>query len=363
MNAPLTDWSHARASRVGILLVNLGTPEAPTAAATRRYLAQFLSDPRVVEIPRAIWWPLLHGIILRVRPAKSAAKYASVWMPEGSPLAVHTARQATRLLGSLGEQAGPVVVRWAMRYGRPAIADELDALCAAGCDRVLVFPLYPQYCAATTASVMDDVAAWIRRTRRLPELRVVNHYHDDPAYVDALARQVRAHWMREGRDDAEVLVMSFHGMPARTLALGDPYHCECLKTGRLLAEALGLREGQWQVTFQSRFGRAKWLEPYTEPTLRALAQAGTRRVAVICPGFASDCLETLEEIAIEGRQAFLDAGGQSFHYLPCLNDSEDGIRVLSQVARRHLSGWRLAPEDVATLEMRQLRAKALGASA
>jgi ferrochelatase len=353
-------FRHDRADQVGLLFVNLGTPEAPTAAATRSYLAQFLSDPRVVEIPKLAWWPILHGIILRTRPAKSAAKYAKVWLPEGSPLAVHTARQATMLRGYLGERGAPVEVRWAMRYGKPEIATELDALCAAGATRILVFPAYPQYSAATTASVLDDVGAWMARTRRLPELRFVNHYHDDPGYIGALAAQVQRHWQREGR--GRTLVMSFHGMPARTLQLGDPYHCECHKTGRLLAERLGLAAGEWRVTFQSRFGRTPWIEPYTDVTLAQLARDGVEGVDVICPGFSADCLETLEEIAIEGRATFLAAGGKAFHYLPCLNDGAEGMAALAGVALRHLQGWEIAPMSEAQRRQRRDRASALGAT-
>ncbi len=359
MSGAAPAFRHDRADKVGILLVNLGTPEAPTAAALRSYLGQFLADPRVVEIPKVAWWPILHGIILRTRPAKSARKYAQVWMPEGSPLAVWTARQATLLRGYLGERGAQVEVRWAMRYGRPAIAAELDALCAAGATRVLVFPAYPQYSAATTASVLDDVGAWMARTRRLPELRFVNHYHDDVGYIDALATQVRSHWQREGR--GRLLVLSFHGMPERTLKLGDPYHCECHKTGRLLALRLGLGASEYRVTFQSRFGRAAWLQPYTAPTLEALARAGADGVDVICPGFSADCLETLEEISIEARAAFLDAGGKTFHYLPCLNDSPEGMRALTGIALRHLQGWELAPTSDEELEQRRVRAVALGA--
>jgi ferrochelatase len=259
------DHAHGGAEKVGVLLVNLGTPDAPTAPALRRYLAQFLSDPRVVEIPRALWWLILHGFILRLRPGASARKYKKIWARDGSPLAVWTARQANMLRSYIGERGPLVEVRWAMRYGQPAIATELDALCADGATRVLVFPAYPQYSAATTASVLDDVGDWVRRTRRVPELRFINHYHDDAAYIDALAAQVRKHWQREGR--GRKLVMSFHGMPKRTLHLGDPYHCECLKTGRLLADKLKLEADDWRVTFQSRFGRAEWLQPYTEPTL------------------------------------------------------------------------------------------------
>ena len=356
---PAVEPAHDRADKVGILLVNLGTPDAPTPAALRRYLAQFLSDPRVVEIPRALWWLILHGVILRLRPAQSAAKYRKVWLREGSPLAVWTARQATMLRGYLGERGTQAQVRWAMRYGRPAVSGELDALCADGATRILVLPAYPQYSAATTASTIDAVSAWAARTRRLPELRFVNHYHDEPAYIEALAAQVRRHWQREGR--GRKLVMSFHGMPARTLRLGDPYHCECLKTGRLLAEKLGLEPDDWKVTFQSRFGRAEWLQPYTEPTLKALARAGAEGVDVICPGFAADCLETLEEIAIEARAAFLSAGGKTFHYIPCLNDSPEGMRALTAVAQRHLQGWDTVPTSKQALQQRHARAAAHGA--
>ena len=361
MSDGTTPFRHDRADKVGLLFVNLGTPQAPTAAALRTYLAQFLSDPRVVEIPKLAWWPILHGVILRTRPAKSAAKYAQVWTPEGSPLAVHTARQATMLRGYLGERGAPVEVRWAMRYGQPAIAAELDALCAAGATRILVFPAYPQYSAATTASVLDDVGAWMARTRRLPELRFVNHYHDDRGYIDALAAHVQRHWQREGR--GRKLVLSFHGMPERTLRLGDPYHCECLKTGRLLADRLGLQAGDWRVTFQSRFGRTPWLQPYTDATLAALAREGAAGVDVICPGFSADCLETLEEIAIEGRATFLGAGGKAFHYLPCLNDSSEGMAALAGVALRHLQGWDLAPISEEELQQRRNRAVGLGSTA
>jgi protoporphyrin/coproporphyrin ferrochelatase len=279
------------APRTAVLLCNLGTPDAPTAPALRRYLAEFLSDPRVVEIPRALWFLILHGIILRVRPAKSARKYASVWMPEGSPLRVWTERQAKLLGGYLGERGHLVTVRFAMRYGKPSIAAELDALKAQGVTRVLVLPLYPQYSGPTTASVVDAVAQWARRTRTLPELRFVNHYHDDAGYIAALAQSVTEHWQKNGRPDR--LLMSFHGVPERSLHLGDPYHCECLKTARLLGERLGLPAGSYSVTFQSRFGKAKWLQPYTEPTLQQLARDGLKRVDVLCPGFAADCLETL----------------------------------------------------------------------
>lgn len=332
-----TDGTPPRLPGCAVLLCNLGTPDAADAPALRRYLAEFLADPRVVEIPRWLWWPILHGVVLRTRPAKSAAKYARIWTSDGSPLAVWTGKQARLLEGYLGQRGHRVAVRPAMRYGEPSIATVLSELKAGGASRILVLPLYPQYCAATTASVVDAVAAWSQRTRRLPELRFVNGYHDDAGYIDALARRVSDHWMKHGR--GERLVMSFHGMPARTRELGDPYHDACHATARLLAERLSLTPGRWSVAFQSRFGRAKWLEPATEPTLRALAADGVGRVDVICPGFAADCLETLEEIALEGRAAFLAAGGKEFHYIDCLNDRHEWLAALASIALRHMQGW------------------------
>ena len=349
---PEPAYTHGQAARTAILLCNLGTPDAPTASALRRYLGEFLADHRVVEIPRAVWLPILHGIILRTRPAKSAAKYATVWTPDGSPLAVWTTKQATLLRGWLGEAGHNVLVRPAMRYGNPSIASQLDALKAEGATRLLVLPLYPQYSGTTTASVFDAVYAWAARTRNVPELRFVNRYHDDAGYIDALAATVRAHWKHHGPPDR--LVMSFHGVPERTLHLGDPYHCESHKTARLLAERLGLQKADWQLTFQSRFGKAKWLEPYTEPTLIEMGKAGVGRVDVICPGFTGDCLETLEEINQEAREAFLHAGGKEFHYIPCLNDSPAWITALSAIAQQHMAGW---PVQV-TSEAEQAAAKA-----
>jgi ferrochelatase len=352
-------YRHGSSARTAVLLVNLGTPDEPTAAALRRYLAEFLSDPRVVEIPRALWWLILHGIILPTRPARSAAKYASIWMPEGSPLAVWTQRQ-TQALGQRLQAGGhDVIVRHAMRYGRPSLPSTLDELRAEGVTRVLVLPLYPQYAAATTASVADKVMQWATRSRRMPEFRFVSEYHDDPAYIAALAAQLRQHWATHGRGDK--LVLSFHGVPERSLHLGDPYHCQCHKTARLLAQALELQPDQVQLTFQSRFGKAKWLQPYTEPTLQALAAAGVKRVDVMCPGFVGDCLETLEEIAQEARDAFLAAGGESFSYVPCLNDNPAWIEALAALAERHLSGWdtRSSP-DPAEQALQRERARALG---
>ncbi len=320
-----------------MLWCNLGSPDEPTAAAVRPYLADFLGDPRVVEIPRAVWALILHGIILRTRPAKSAAKYASIWTPEGSPLKVWTQKQAKLLAGWLGERGHRVTVREAMRYGKPSIPAQLDALKAEGATRVLVLQAYPQYSATTTASVIDAVNAWSARVRRLPELRFVNQYHDEPLYIEALANSAQRYWKDHGRPDQ--LVMSFHGIPERNIRQGDPYQAQCLATADLLAERLQLTREQYRVTFQSRFGRAKWLEPYTEPTLRELGAAGVARVDVMCPGFPADCLETLEEIAMEGREAFLHAGGKEFHYIPCLNDSSDWITALAAIAERHLAGW------------------------
>jgi protoporphyrin/coproporphyrin ferrochelatase len=354
-------YRHGTAPRTAVLLVNLGTPDAPTAAALRRYLAEFLSDPRVVEIPRLLWWPILHGIILRTRPAKSAAKYASVWLPEGSPLAVWTRAQATLLGAELQAQGHEVLVRHAMRYGQPSVASVMDGLRAEGVTRVLVLPLYPQYAAATTASVSDAVLAWSVTARRMPELRFVGEYHDDAGYIDSLARRVSDHWQANGR--AERLVLSFHGVPHRSLLLGDPYHCQCHKTARLLGRKLGVTPDQMLVTFQSRFGKAKWLEPYTEPTLKALAAQGVKSVDVMCPGFTADCLETLEEIAQEVREAFIESGGQDFRYIPCLNDSPDWIGALARIAGQHLQGWPTRqPSDPAEGALQRDRALALGAA-
>lgn len=320
--------------RVGVLLANLGTPQAPTAAALRPYLRQFLSDPRVVEIPRAVWWPILNGIILNTRPAKSAAKYATVWMDEGSPLKVHTERQCRLLAERLGTD---VELSWAMRYGAPSVPERLTALRAAGCGRILVVPMYPQYAASTTASVMDEVARCFTRWRNLPELRFVRSFHDDPGYIAALAASVREHWAAHGEPDR--LVLSFHGTPRRTVELGDPYEHECRETARLVGEALALPAGRLVVSFQSRFGKAEWLQPYTQPTLEALARGGVGRVDVMCPGFVADCLETLEEIAMECRAAFLGAGGETFHYLPCVNERGDWMNALAGLVRRELGHW------------------------
>ena len=358
--APSPSYTHGQPPRTAVLFCNLGTPDQPTAQAVRPYLREFLSDRRVVEIPRLLWLLILHGIILRTRPAKSAAKYASIWTPQGSPLRLWTDKQAKLLHGWLGQRQHQVQVRWAMRYGSTSIASQLDALQADGVTRVLVLPAYPQYSATTTASVLDAVYQWAQRTRRIPELRFVNHYHDHTGYIAALAANVQRHWQSHGKPDR--LVLSFHGVPERTLQLGDPYHCECFKTARLLAEQLGLQAQDYQVTFQSRLGRAKWLQPYTEPTLVALAQAGVGRVDVLCPGFSSDCLETLEEINIEARHRFLQAGGREFHYIPCLNDNPDWISALGHITEQHLQGWNTQQTpDPQQLQASRDAALALGA--
>jgi ferrochelatase len=332
------EYTHGQPARTGILLVNLGTPEAPTAQALRPYLKEFLSDPRVVEIPRAIWWLILNGIILNTRPKKSAEKYAAIWTADGSPLKVHTAKQAKLLKGWLGEKLGsPLMVEYAMRYGNPSIPDTLARMKAAGCDRILILPAYPQYAASSTATAFDMAFDWLKRTRNQPALRTVKHYHDHPAYLQALAANIRDYWQMHGRPD--VLVMSFHGVPRYTLDKGDPYHCECQKTGRLLTEALGLDPKQVRLTFQSRFGRAEWLQPYTDKTLETLGHEGVGRVDVVAPGFTADCLETLEELSMEGRASFLAAGGKAFHYIPALNEHPQWIAALGQIALDNLGGW------------------------
>jgi ferrochelatase len=351
-------FHHGQAAKTAVLYCNLGTPSAPTAPALRTYLAEFLGDGRVVEIPKPIWWLILHGIILRVRPKKSAAKYASIWTESGSPLRVFTEQQALSLGSALQERGHSVSVRYAMRYGQPSIPEQLNAFKAEGVQRVLIMPAYPQYSGTTTASVFDAVYQWGLKTRLIPEMRFVNHYHDDPRYIAALAQTVREHWAAHGQ--AEKLVMSFHGVPERTLHLGDPYHCECMKTGRLLAEALGLTQDQYKLTFQSRFGKAKWLEPYTEPTLIAIAKQGVKKVDVICPGFTGDCLETLEEIQLEAKEAFIHAGGESFNYIPCLNNSAAWIEALADISLDHMQGWNLSEPDAATLAASRERALAHG---
>jgi ferrochelatase len=330
--------THGTLSRSAIVLVNLGTPDAPTRPAVKRYLKQFLSDPRVVEIPRLVWWFILHLIILPFRSGASAKKYQTIWTREGSPLKVHTQKQAQLLADAL-EQRGHegVQVRMAMRYGSPSLPEVLDALKAENCDRIAVLPAYPQYSGTTTGSIWDAVFAHYKDIRNVPELRLVKHYHDHDGYIDALHDTVLAHWETHGR--GQKLVISFHGVPKLTLLLGDPYYCECQKTARLLASRLRLSPDDYVVTFQSRFGKAEWLQPYTAPTVAELARQGVQRLDVICPGFTSDCLETLEEIAMEVKHDFEAAGGKDFHYIPCLNESPTWIVGMAEIAEQHLIGW------------------------
>ncbi|MFC3147334.1 ferrochelatase [Piscinibacterium candidicorallinum] len=361
---PPAGYKHGQAPRIGVLLVQLGTPDEPTAPALRRYLAQFLSDPRVVEIPRLVWLPILHGIILNVRPAKSARKYASIWMNDGpdkgSPLRVYSEKQAKLLRGYLGDAGIDAEVALAMRYGNPSVESVLNSLLEKNVDRLLVVPMYPQYSATTTASVIDEVNRALFKVRNMPELRFVKHWHDNPAYIDALVASVRRHFEREGVP--EKLVMSFHGVPKRTLLLGDPYHCECYKTARLVAERLGWPRDKLVVSFQSRFGKAEWLKPYTQETLVELAKSGTEHVAVMCPAFVSDCLETLEEINDEVRHEFLAAGGKRFDYIPCLNDSDPWIHALTGIVRSHMQGWGDGKADLAQLKTTASEAQRVGAS-
>ena len=361
---PEPPYSHGQAARTGILLINLGTPEAPTAKALRPYLKEFLWDRRVVEIPRPIWWLILNGIILNTRPKKSAEKYASIWRPEGSPLKHFTARQATLLAAEMARRIPqPLVVEYAMRYGQPSVAAKIQAMKAQGVDRILLLPLYPQYAASSTGSALD--AAWqsLLHQRNPPEVRALKHFHADPGYIAALKQSVQTYWAEHGQPD--VLVMSFHGIPRRSLDLGDPYHCECQRTGRLLAESLNLAPEQYRVTFQSRFGRAEWLQPYTSATLEQLGHQKTRRIDVICPGFLADCLETLEEIALEGKTDFLKAGGGEYHYIPALNDRPDWIRALADLVTTQLGGWLTqtwnAEEEQKNGELQHQRAQLLGA--
>lgn len=355
------EYSHGRATRLGVLLTNLGTPDAPTTAAVRRYLREFLADPRVIELPRWLWLPVLYGVILPFRSPRSAHAYAKVWTDAGSPLLVNARAQVAAVQAALDARLpGPVTVALGMRYGRPSIASALEDLRAAGVQRLLVLPLYPQYSATTTASTLDAIDAVFAGWRQLPELRTVMRYHDEPGYIQALAASVREHWATHGR--GQRLLFSFHGLPRRYLDAGDPYHCECLKTARLTAEALGLVAGAWAVAFQSRVGREEWLRPYTDETLAAWRDAGVGDIDVICPGFSADCLETLEEIALQNAGAYA-AGGARLRYIPALNARAEHIAFLTDLIRKHLAGW---PEtthapDAAALAASAARARAAGA--
>lgn len=332
-----TDFDHGSPERLGVLLVNLGTPAAPDAASVRRYLKQFLSDPRVIETPRWLWWLILNGVILRIRPRKSAHAYQQIWTKQGSPLLVYTQSLGSKLHNalrrSLHDEAQLAV---GMTYGEPSIAAALEQLRAGNVQRLLVLPLYPQYSGSTTGSVFDAVTRQLQRWRRLPELRFINQYHDDARYIQALAENIRTHW--QGHEQHHLL-LSFHGLPKRYLLNGDPYFCHCHKTARLVAEQLGLTKEQWSLSFQSRVGREEWLRPYTDEHLLQLIQQGVRRVTVNCPAFAVDCLETLEEIALRNREDYLRAGGDAFDYVPALNDSDAHVQALEQLVLRHVQGW------------------------
>lgn len=347
----MNNFAHGGTQRCGVLLVNLGTPDNPDPASIRRYLREFLDDRRVVEIPRAIWWPILYGFVLPLRPRRLAHAYRSVWTDAGSPLLAISREQTAALQDALGDE---IPVALGMRYGNPSIGSALDELVARGARQLLVLPLYPQYSATTTASAFDAVFGWMGEQRWQPELRLINSYHDDEAYVAALAASVREHWERHGRGDH--LLLSFHSIPQRCLELGDPYYCFSQKTARLLAGALQLQDGQWSVAFQSRVGKAKWLSPYTDETIEALPRRGVRRLDVVCPGFSADCLETLEEVALRYAEQFRAAGGEALRYVPALNARPDHIAALAALARRHLGGWQTKAVSVDDAQLRRCRA-------
>lgn len=329
---------HDDVPRLGVLVTNLGTPDAPTTPALRRYLAEFLGDPRVVEINRPLWWLLLHGVILRTRPRKSAAAYREVWEEGGSPLLTIGQKQVAGIKERLAKKLkGPFSIELAMRYGNPSIRDGLRKLREEGAERILVLPLYPQYSATTVGSTYDAVFDELKQWRFIPELRLIGQYADDPGYIESLANTIREHWDQHGK--AEKMLMSFHGMPRRYLLNGDFYHCQCQKTARLVAEHLGMADDEWQVTFQSLFGREVWLQPYTDETVEALAKSGMKKLDVICPGFSADCLETLEEIEGENAEIFEEHGGESLRYIRALNDRDDHLDMLTNLVLDHVKGW------------------------
>lgn len=351
-------FRHDQRERLGILVTNLGTPDAPTPSALRRYLGEFLSDPRVVEVPRLIWWLILHGVILRIRPRRSAAAYRKVWQPEGSPLLTHTAKQCEGLRKALQAKYGhDVVVAFAMRYGNPSISRVLDQLQDEGVRKLLVLPLYPQYSASTSASTFDAIAEDFARRRWLPDFRFISHYPDYPPYIEAMAAHIERHWQEHGRH--RMLILSYHGIPRKYLTKGDPYHCECHKTSRLLAARLGLGEDQYATTFQSRFGREEWLKPYTDDTLKSLPGKGISSVDVFCPGFSADCLETIEEIDEENRGYFMAAGGEAFSYIPALNATPGHIDALVKLVEENLQGWTVPANTPEELTERARRVQAL----
>lgn len=347
----LDRFSHHQEDKVGVVITNLGTPDAPTTSALRTYLKQFLSDPRVVEIPRLVWLLILHGIILRVRPKKSAHAYKSVWTDRGSPLLWHTKDQTLALRDRLKKTWGDkVIVECAMRYGNPSIDSVVNDMLEAGARKLVVLPLYPQYSGSTTGSTFDAIATDFKSRRWLPELRFLSSYHDHPLYIKAMADKIKAHWEAHGKSDT--LMLSYHGVPKRYLEMGDPYYCHCHATSRLLTEALGLDQANVITSFQSRFGKAEWLQPYTEQTLKALPAKGVKSIQVFCPGFSADCLETLEEIAVENRDYFLEAGGDTYQYIPALNSDEAHIDLLEALAESNLQGWTIPDTDYSEREQR-----------
>jgi len=350
------NYSHKQHDKIGVLITNLGTPDAPTKTDLKKYLREFLSDPRVVEIPRLLWWVILNLFILNVRPRRSAKAYSTVWTERGSPLLFHTQDQADALRMKLKQTYGEnIVVEFAMRYGSPSVDSVIDEMLQQGVRKLLVLPLYPQYCASTTASTFDAVVASLAKKRLIPELRFINHYHDFPEYIQAVADKIGQHWAINGK--ADKLIFTYHGIPKRYLLNGDPYHCECYKTSRLLAENLGLNEKEYLVSFQSRFGREEWLQPYTDKTLIALPEQGVKSVQLVCPGFSADCLETIEEIDVENRDYFMQAGGERYEYIKALNAESDHIDMMAKLLEQHLQGWTVLNDTDKRAEL----AKKLGA--
>ena len=350
-------FTHSQSDKVGVLITNLGTPDAPKKAELKRYLKEFLSDPRVVEVPRLLWWMILNFVILNIRPKRSAKAYETVWTERGSPLMYHTQDQANALRKTLQDQYGDSVeVDFAMRYGSPSVDSVIDKMLQQGVRKLVVLPLYPQYCASTTGSTFDAVAQSFSKRRWIPELRFVTHYHDNIEYINAVADKIQSHWEQHGR--ADKLIFSYHGIPKRYLLNGDPYHCECHKTSRLIADKLGLSESEHFTSFQSRFGREEWLKPYTDHSLKAFPEQGVKSVQVVCPGFSADCLETIEEIGEENRDYFLEAGGERYEYIEALNADEAHIKALTKLLDSHLQGWAMTPEST---EQRSELAKAIGA--
>lgn len=351
-----TKFSHQDKRKVGVLVTNLGTPDEPKPKALRRYLKEFLSDPRVVETPRWLWWCILNLVILVIRPKRSAKAYETVWTEQGSPLLYNTKAQTDKIRQQLTTTYGDnIVVEFAMRYGNPSMSSVIDNMLEQGVEKLVVLPLYPQYSATTTASTFDAVAQEFTQRRLIPELRFINHYHDFQPYIDALAQKIEQHWEVNGRSDK--LILSYHGIPKRYLMNGDPYHCECYKTSRLVAEKLGLKDDEYMTTFQSRFGREEWLKPYTDHTLQALPAQGVKSIQVVCPGFSSDCLETIEEIGIENRDYFLEAGGEKFEYIEALNSDDNHINALVKLIENNMAGWTM-PNDLVKAQADETMAQA-----